>query len=49
MPTWLLAVRATALLWSPPVGPIVALVIAIASCIAIAVRTNRRLRRVAQR
>jgi hypothetical protein len=45
MPAWLIAVRVTALLWRPPVGPIIALAVAIASCMVIAVGMNRRLRR----
>ena len=45
MPAWLVAVRVTALLWDPPVGPTAALLIAIATCIAVATATNRHLRR----
>jgi hypothetical protein len=45
MPAWLVAVRVTDLLWRPPVGPTVALLTAITSCMVVAVCTNRRLRR----
>lgn len=45
MPAWLVAVRVTALLWRPPVGPSVALLTALTTCVAVAVYTNRRLRR----
>jgi hypothetical protein len=45
MPTWLIAVRVTALLWDPPVGPTVALLIAIATCAVVAAAMNRRLHR----
>ena len=49
MPAWLVAVRVTALLWSPPAGPTVALLITIATCVVVASAMNRRLRRANQR
>jgi membrane protein implicated in regulation of membrane protease activity len=45
MPAWLVAVRVTALLWDPPVGPTVAMLTAIAICVVAATAVNRRLRR----
>jgi uncharacterized membrane protein len=44
MPAWLVAIRVTALLWRPPVGPTVALLTALITCVVVAVGANRRLR-----